>query len=67
LEDADGDGVLNFKDAFPTDPAKTSDADFDGTDDSEDSTSDIYDFDYTKFIDPNATEHVTPSMRQASE
>ncbi len=67
LEDADGDGVLNYKDAFPTDSAKTSDADFDGIDDSEDSTSDTYVFDHTQFIDLNATEHVTPSMRQPSE
>ena len=67
VEDADGDGVPNFKDAFPEDPAKSADEDFDGIDDSEDSTSDIYVFDYTQFIDPNATEHVTPSMRQPSE
>jgi len=67
LEDADGDGIPNFKDAFPEDSARSADGDFDGIDDSEDSTSDIYLFDYTQFIDPNATEHVTPSMRQPSE
>ena len=67
LEDADGDGIPNFKDAFPEDSARSADGDFDGIDDSEDSTSDIYVFDYTQFIDSNATEHVTPSMRQPSE
>jgi hypothetical protein len=64
LEDADGDGVPNFKDAFPEDPAKSADEDFDGIDDSEDSTSDRYIFDYTRFIDSDAVEHITPSMRQ---
>ena len=67
LEDADGDGVLNFKDAFPEDPAKSADADLDGIDDSEDSTSDRYIFDHTQFIVPNAVEYVTPSMHQPSE
>jgi len=67
LEDADDDGVLNFKDAFPEDPTKSSDVDFDGIDDSEDATSDRYIFDHTQFIVPNATEHVTPSMRQLAE
>ena len=46
---------------------KNSDADFDGIDDLEDSTSDTYVFDHTQFIDLNATEHVTTSMRQHSE
>ncbi len=67
LEDVDGDGVLNFKDAFPEDAEKSADADFDGVDDSEDSTSDRYIFDHTQFITPNATEHITPSMHQPSE
>ena len=67
LEDADGDGVLNFKDAFPEDAEKSADADFDGIDDSEDATSDRYIFDHTQFITPNATEHITPSMHQPSE
>ena len=66
-EDADDDGVLNFKDAFPEDPTKSSDVDFDGIDDSEDATSDRYIFDHTQFIVPNATEHVIPSMRQLAE
>lgn len=64
LEDADGDGILNFKDAFPEDPAKFADEDFDGIDDSEDSTSNRYLFDHTQFVVPNAVEHITPSMRQ---
>jgi hypothetical protein len=34
--DQDGDGVLNFLDAFPTDPSKSKDADYDGIDDSTD-------------------------------
>ena len=67
LEDADGDGVLNFKDAFPEDAEKSADADFDGIDDSEDPTSDRYIFDHTQFIIPNATEHITPSMHQPTE
>jgi hypothetical protein len=66
LGDADSDGVLNFKDAFPEDPARSADADFDGIDDTEDSTSDRYIFDHTQFIAPNAIEHVTPSMRPTS-
>ena len=64
LEDADGDGIPNFKDAFPEDPARSADEDFDGIDDSEDSTSDRYLFDHTQFISPNAVEYITPSMRQ---
>ena len=64
LEDADGDGVPNFKDAFPEDPARSADEDFDGIDDSEDSTSNRYIFDYTRFNTPDAVEHITPSMRQ---
>jgi len=64
LEDADVDGVPNFKDAFPEDPARSADEDFDGIDDSEDSTSNRYIFDYTRFNTPDAVEHITPSMRQ---
>jgi hypothetical protein len=36
-EDTDDDGVLNYKDAFPLDPLKSTDADYDGVDDLEDS------------------------------
>ena len=67
LEDADKDGVLNFKDAFPEDPSRSADADFDGIDDSEDTTSDRYIFDHNQFIVPNAVEHVTPSMQQGTQ
>ena len=35
-EDADDDGVLNYKDAFPLDPLASTDADYDGLDDLED-------------------------------
>ena len=35
-EDFDNDGVLNFLDAFPEDPAKSKDDDYDGIADSED-------------------------------
>jgi hypothetical protein len=34
--DADGDGVLNYRDAFPEDAGKSVDADYDGIDDAED-------------------------------
>ena len=64
LEDADGDGIPNFKDAFPEDPARSADEDFDGIDDSEDSTQNRYIFDYSRFNTPDAVEHITPSMRQ---
>ena len=67
LEDADNDGVLDFKDAFPEDPSKSADADFDGIDDAEDTTSDRYIFDHNQFIVPNAVEHVTPSMQQGTQ
>ena len=67
LEDADNDGVLGFKDAFPEDPSKSADADFDGIDDTEDTTSDRYIFDHNQFIVPNAVEHVTPSMQQGTQ
>jgi hypothetical protein len=35
-------------------------------DDSENSTTDIYVSDHNQFIDLNATEHVTPRVRQPS-
>ena len=35
-EDADGDGVLNYRDAFPEDADKSVDADYDDVDDAED-------------------------------
>ena len=34
--DEDEDGVLNYNDAFPLDPLKSTDADYDGVDDAED-------------------------------
>ena len=46
LGDADSDGILNYLDAFPTDPQKSVDADYDGLDDLTD------DNDVTQFI-PN--------------
>ena len=33
MDDADGDGVANYLDAFPTDPFKSKDDDYDGVDD----------------------------------
>ena len=36
-QDDDGDGILNFLDAFPEDPSKSKDDDYDGIADSEDS------------------------------
>ena len=58
---------MDFKDAFPEDPSKSADADFDGIDDAEDTTSDRYIFDHNQFIVPNAVEHVTPSMQQGTQ
>lgn len=66
LEDADDDGVLNYQDAFPEDPARSADADFDGIDDADDTSSDRYVFDHSEFVVLDAIEHVTPSMRQTS-
>ncbi|MEL0048685.1 MAG: hypothetical protein VW867_08570 [Gammaproteobacteria bacterium] len=63
LEDADEDGVLNYQDAFPEDPARSADADFDGIDDADDASSDRYVFDHSEFLAPDAIEYLTPSMR----
>lgn len=64
LEDDDNDGVLNFLDAFPNDPERSADEDFDGIDDIEDALSNRYRFDHSRFIIPNAIEQITPSMGQ---
>lgn len=62
LEDTDADGTLNFQDAFPLDAERTTDTDYDGIDDSEDSSVSQFSFDHSSFSAPNAIEVVTPSM-----
>ena len=62
LEDTDSDGTLNFQDAFPLDAERTTDTDYDGIDDSEDSSVSQFSFDHSSFSAPNAIEVVTPSM-----
>tara|TARA_B100001057_G_C22825930_1_gene941411 strand:+ start:361 stop:2070 length:1710 start_codon:yes stop_codon:yes gene_type:complete len=51
--DQDGDGILNFLDAFPTDALKSLDTDYDGIDDSIDNSNDSFQQDWSnhKYLD----------------
>ena len=62
LQDADSDGTLNFQDAFPLDATRTTDTDYDGIDDAEDSNISQFSFDHSSFSAPNAIEVITQSM-----
>lgn len=63
-EDSDDDGVLNYLDAFPDDPTKSADLDYDGIDDEEDTTDDRIVYDHADIDTPDAVEYITPSMAQ---
>ncbi len=67
LEDADGDGVLNYLDAFPEDETRSSDLDGDGIDDGNDSTDDRLNYDYSDFYFPNKDEYMSPSQAETSD
>ncbi len=62
--DEDGDGVLNYLDAFPTDDTKSLDQDNDGIDDNVDSTDDRADYDHADIYTPDAVEHISPSQAE---
>ena len=55
-EDDDGDGVLNFLDAFPDDATKSVDDDYDGIDDSDDSDIAQRVMNWNKFLDKDIFE-----------
>lgn len=67
LEDSDGDGVLNYLDAFPEDETKNSDLDGDGIDDTKDTTDGRVIYDYSDFYSPNAVEYMSPSQAETSD
>lgn len=60
--DEDGDGVLNYLDAFPNDDTKSLDLDNDGIDDNVDSTDDRAAYDHADIYTPDAVEHISPSQ-----
>jgi len=60
--DDDGDGVLNYLDAFPVDADKTKDLDGDGVDDSADDSDDRSTYDYSVDHSSDPTEYVSGSM-----
>ncbi|MDA9298541.1 hypothetical protein N9Q31_06320 [Pseudomonadales bacterium] len=62
LLDDDGDGVLNYLDAFPVDADKTKDLDGDGIDDSADDSDDRSTYDYSDDHSSDPTEYVSGSM-----
>lgn len=67
LEDSDGDGILNYLDAFPEDETKNSDLDGDGIDDTNDTTDDRLIYDYSDFYLPNKVEYMSPSQAETSD
>ena len=64
LGDYDEDGVLNYVDAFPEDPEKSGDLDYDGVADDQDITEDVISYDHSDIFFPNAVEHLSPSAAQ---
>ena len=60
--DEDDDGVLNYSDAFPTDPNKNKDLDGDGIDDSEDNSDDRSTYNFSDGHSTDPTEYVSGSM-----
>ena len=62
LLDEDDDGVLNYSDAFPTDPNKNKDLDGDGIDDSEDNSDDRSTYNFSDGHSTDPTEYVSGSM-----
>lgn len=67
LEDSDGDGVLNYLDAFPEDENKNSDRDGDGVDDTNDTTDGRVIYDYSDFYFPSKVEYMSPSQAETSD
>jgi hypothetical protein len=67
LEDSDGDGVLNYLDAFPEDDTKSKDLDGDGIDDAKDNSDDRINYDYSDFYFPNKVEYMSPSQAETSD
>jgi len=63
--DEDDDGVLNYLDAFPTDPNKNKDLDGDGIDDSEDNSDDRSTYNFSDGHSTDPTEYVSGSMAPA--
>ena len=61
LEDADDDGVLNYLDAFPEDPEKDRDQDYDGIEDNQDTSDDVIIYHHSDIFFPDAVEHQSPS------
>ena len=64
LEDSDQDGVLNYLDALPDNPAESLDKDYDGLGDEEDSSDDLIIYDHSDIYLPDAVEHISPSSAQ---
>jgi hypothetical protein len=62
LDDDDGDGVLNYLDAFPTSPDNSKDLDGDGIDDSEDDSDDRSTYNFSDGHSTDLTEYVSGSM-----
>jgi hypothetical protein len=62
LGDDDGDGVLNYLDAFPTSPDNSKDLDGDGIDDSEDDSDDRSTYSFSDGHSTDPTEYVSGSM-----